>query len=358
MEEDAGYYHGERWSGVSGQDMNILILGGTRFVGRHIAEVALARSHQVTLFNRGQSDPHPGIAVEQVRGNRDGDLAALHGRRWDAVIDTSGYVPRIVRASVELLAPTVGHYTFISTASVYARGRAGIPVNEHASLETLEDETREDYEDPKAYGGLKVLCEQAVTQMMPSRVLIPRLSLVVGPRDPTDRFTYWATRVARGGAILAFDHPDRTVIPFIDARDAAQWIVAGIEEGRTGIFNVGGHPGITIGEVLETCRSVSGVRDATFVWVREEFLLKHSVTPWVELPLWVPRGRDYLVGLDSTKAVSTGLRLTPLAKTVRDILTWDRTRPAAADRRAGMASDREAQLLQRWQTAPTMPLKE
>ncbi len=219
--------------------MNILILGGTRFVGRHLAEAALARGHRVTLFNRGQSDPNPGIDVEQLRGDRDGDLSALRvsaqrkRRRWDAVIDTSGYVPRIVRASVELLAPAVGHYTFISTANVYANVKRDGPVDEHASLQALEDETREDYEDPKAYGGLKVLCERTVTNVMPDRALIPRLSLVVGPRDPTDRFTYWPTRVARGGAILVFDRPDRPVTPFIDARDAARWIVVSIEVGRT-----------------------------------------------------------------------------------------------------------------------------
>ncbi len=337
--------------------MNILILGGTRFVGRHLAEAALARGHRVTLFNRGQSDPNPGIDVEQLRGDRDGDLSALLPggpgvrRRWDAVIDTSGYVPRIVRASVELLAPAVGHYTFISTANVYASVKRDGPVDEHASLQTIEDETREDYEDPKAYGGLKVLCERTVTNVMPDRVLIPRLSLVVGPRDPTDRFTYWPTRVARGGAILVFDRLDRPVTPFIDARDAARWIVVSIEVGRTGTFNVGGRVGITIGEILETCRAVSGVREATFVWASEPFLRENGVTPWVELPLWVPLERDHFVKFDSSKAVAADLRTRPLAETVRDILAWERTRPPAVERRAGMTADREAELLRRWQAA-------
>lgn len=158
-------------------------------------------------------------------------------------------------------------------------------------------------------------------------------------------------RVARGGAILAFDRPDRRVTPFIDARDATQWIIAGIEEGRTGTFNVGGRPVITIGEVLETCRAVSGAGDTTFVWVSEAFLLKHSVRWWTELPLWLPQERDYLVGLDSTKAVAAGLRLRPLAETIRDILAWERTRPLSVDRQAGLALDREAGLLQQWQAA-------
>jgi 2'-hydroxyisoflavone reductase len=329
--------------------MNMLILGGTRFVGRHLAEAALARGHRVTLFNRGLSDPNPGIDVERLRGDRDGDLRALGGRRWDAVVDTSGYVPRVVRASAALLAPAVRHFTFVSTVSVYARVGPGERVYEDAALETLEDETREDYEDPKAYGGLKVLCERTVTHVMAGRAFIPRLSLVVGPRDPTDRFTYWPTRVARGGTILAFDRPDRPVTPFIDAHDAAQWIIASVEAERTGTFNVGGRPGITIGGILETCRVVAGAGDATFMWVSEAFLLEQGVTPWTELPLWVPRERDYLVGLDSTKAEGAGLRLRPLAETIRDILAWDCTRAITMERRAGLAADREAELVRRWQ---------
>ena len=326
--------------------MKILVLGGTRFVGRHIVEAALHRRHEVTLFNRGRSAPHLEIGVEQLRGDRDGNLAALRGRRWDAVIDTSGYVPRIVRASAELLAPVVDRYTFVSTASVYARVEPGEPIDERSALETLADETREDYEST-AYGGLKVLCERAVARAMAGRALVPRLSLVVGPLDPTDRFTYWPGRVARGGSVLAFDHPGRPVIPFIDARDAAQWIVASVEIGRTGTFNVGGRTGITIGEVLETCRTVGG-SDATFVWASDAFLLEQGVTRWTELPLWVPWERSGLAMLDSTRALAAGLRLRPLEETVRDVLVWDATRPQGGHRRAGLAPDREAELLRRW----------
>lgn len=331
--------------------MNILILGGTRFVGRHIAEAALARGHRVTLFNRGQSDPSPDIDVEQVRGDRDGDLTALRGRRWDAVIDVSGYVPRIVRASAELLAGAVGHYTFISTASVYAPTSRVGRVDEGTPTKMIADGTREDVEDTFVYGALKALCERAVERLMPNRTLVPRLSLVVGPRDPTDRFTYWPRRVARGGPILAFDTSDRAVIPFIDARDAASWIVAGVERGLTGTFNLGGTAGLTIGDVLETCRTVSGVPDASLVWVSEPFLLEHGVRPWTELPLWVPREREDLVGLDSTKAVAEGLRPRPLGKTIADTLAWDRTRPADAEPRAGLAAEREEELLRLWQGA-------
>lgn len=329
--------------------MKILILGGSRFVGRHIAEAALARGHRVSVFNRGHSDPNPDIDVEQLRGNRDGDLNALRGRRWDAAIDVSGYVPRIVRASAELLASAVDHYTFISTASVYASPKARDRVDEQAPIRTIDDESREDYLSPDAYGALKALCERAVERAAPGRALVARLSLVVGPRDPTDRFTYWPHRVARGGSILAFDHPERIVLPFIDARDIARWIVPSVEAGRTGTFNLGGRPGVTAGEILETCRAVSRAPDASFVWVDEAFLLEHGVKPWSEIPLWVPRGGDDLAGLDSTKALGAGLQLRPLAETAADTLAWDRARPQDTALHAGLTAEREAELLTLWQ---------
>ncbi|HKX19234.1 MAG TPA: NAD-dependent epimerase/dehydratase family protein [bacterium] len=329
--------------------MDILILGGSKFVGRHIAEEALARGHRVSVFNRGQSDPNPDIDVEQLRGDRDGDLNALRGRRWGAAIDVSGYVPRIVRAAAELLASAVGHYCFISTASVYASPKAQDRVDELAPLRTIEDESREDYLSPDAYGALKALCERAVERAAPGRALFARLSLVVGPRDPTDRFTYWPRRVARGGSVLAFDHPERVVLPFIDARDIARWIVPSVEVGRTGTFNLGGRPGVTIGEILETCRAVGRVRDASFVWVDESFLLQHGVKPWSEIPLWVRRGGDDLAGLDSTKAFGAGLRPRPLAETIADTLEWDRARPADTALRAGLAPTRESELLRLWE---------
>ncbi|HLW47746.1 MAG TPA: NAD-dependent epimerase/dehydratase family protein [bacterium] len=330
--------------------MKMLILGGTRFVGRHIAEAAVLRGHCVTLFNRGQSDPNPTLDVERLVGNRDGDLEALRGRRWDAAVDVSGYVPRIVRASAEMLAPAVQHFTFVSTASVYA-GAPGDRVDETTSTRTIEDETREDYQDPAAYGALKALCERAVERVLPNHTFIPRLSLVVGPRDPTDRFTYWPRRIARGGRILAFDRPDRVVIPFIDARDVASWVVAGVEAGRTGAFNVGGKMGVTIGEVVETCRTVARVPGAPPTWVSETFLLQHGVKPWIELPLWVPRERDDLTGLDSTRAAAQGLRLRPLANTIADTLAWDGARDPHVSPKAGLTAEREAELLRLWDSA-------
>ena len=189
--------------------MNLLILGGTVFLGRHLVEAALARGHAVTLFNRGQHNPDLFPEVERLRGDRDGDLQALEGRRWDAVVDTCGYVPRVVRASAEMLAPNVDHYTFISSISVYAdTSKPGI--DEQAPVGTLDDPTTEEVTG-ESYGPLKALCEQAAEAAMPGRVLNIRPGLIVGPHDPTDRFTYWVRRVAEGGEVLAPGNPHAPV---------------------------------------------------------------------------------------------------------------------------------------------------
>ena len=199
--------------------MKLLILGGTVFLGRHLVEAAQARGHQLTLFNRGQHNPELFAGVEKLRGDRSGDLSALRGRRWDAVIDTCGYIPRIVRASAELLADAVDHYTFVSSLSVYAdTSRPGI--DESAPVGQLADETVEDITG-ETYGPLKALCEQAAGRALPGRVLTVRPGLIVGPHDPTDRFTYWPVRVARGGALLAPGRPERRVA-FVDVRDLAE----------------------------------------------------------------------------------------------------------------------------------------
>jgi len=176
--------------------MKILILGGTVFLGRHLVDAALARGHEVTLFNRGQHNPELYPDVEKLRGDRDGDLMALEGRRWDAVIDPSGYVPRIVRASAALLAPNVGHYSFISSVSVYGDTRTP-GMDESTPVATMEDPTNESVQE--YYGALKALCEQSVEAAMPGRALSIRAGLIVGPHDPSDRFTYWPRRVAQGG---------------------------------------------------------------------------------------------------------------------------------------------------------------
>ncbi len=214
--------------------MDLLILGGTGFLGRHLVERALAYGHRVTLFNRGLSGPDLFPEVETIRGDREGNLSALRGRRWDAVIDTCGYVPRVVRASAALLAGAVDHYTFVSSISVYSDAiepgaDEGAPVKELADP-TVEEVTGE------TYGGLKALCERAAEEEMPGKVLNIRPGLISGPHDPTDRFTYWPRRISAGGEVLAPDRLERRV-QFIDVRDLAVWIVKMSAERRTGTYN-------------------------------------------------------------------------------------------------------------------------
>src|SRR5712691_1788013 len=275
--------------------MKLLLLGGTMFLGRHIVENALTRGHEVTLFTRGQHNPELFPDVEKLKGNRDGDLTALEGRHWDAVIDTSGYFPRVVRASAELLADAVNHYTFISSISVYAEfSKPG--KDESSAVGTLEDQTVEEITET-TYGPLKALCEQAAEAVMPGHTLTIRPGLIVGPHDPTDRFTYWPHRVAQGGEILA---PGKGLqhVQFIDVRDLAAWTVRMVEANHTGTYHATGpEHTLTMQQFLEECQSVIG-SDAHFTWVSEAFLLDKEVDPYVELPLWVPANDPDSVGFE------------------------------------------------------------
>jgi 2'-hydroxyisoflavone reductase len=325
--------------------MRLLILGGTVFLGRHLVEAALQRGHTVTLFNRGQHNPDLFPPVEKIHGDRDGGLDALHSRQWDAVIDTCGYVPRIVRLSVQLLAGAVKHYTFISTISVYAE--PFFPgMDENASLGKLEDESVEQITG-ETYGPLKALCEQAAEDAMPGRALIVRPGLIVGPHDPSDRFTYWPARLARGGEVLAPGGPQRPV-QIIDARDLAEWVLKMVERQVTGVFNATGpdYP-LTLGKLFETCQSVAGSQ-ATLTWASDEFLLAQGVAPYTDLPLWLPEEYAAQDMVSIAKTLSAGLKFRPLEQTVRDTLAWDRTRPPDAPRRNCLTAEREAALLQAW----------
>src|SRR5262245_15355911 len=238
--------------------MQILVLGGTQFLGRHVVEAALARGHDVTLFNRGRTRPELFPPLEKLRGDRDGDLAALAGRSFDAVVDTSGYVPRIVRETIDALGD-VGHYTFVSTMSVYPEdGRAP---GENTPVAQLEEETEEI--SLASYGPLKALCEEAVRDRA-TAAFIPRPGLIVGPWDPTGRFTYWPERVAAGGTVLAPAPPDQPV-QVVDVRDLADWIVDAAEQGLTGTYNAIS-PSFSLAALLETCRRVAE-SNAEFVWI-------------------------------------------------------------------------------------------
>ncbi|HLI08107.1 MAG TPA: SDR family oxidoreductase [Ktedonobacteraceae bacterium] len=321
--------------------MKLLILGGTVFLGRHIVEAALARGHEVTLFNRGQHNSDLFPEVEKLRGDRDGGLSALESRYWDAAVDTSGYFPRVVRAAAEKLAGSVDRYSFISSISVYSDfTKAGM--DERAPVGTLQDEGVEEI-TAETYGPLKVLCERAAEQAMPGRVLIVRPGYIVGPHDPTDRFTYWPYRVARGGAMLAPGKPD-SPLQFIDVRDLSSWIVRMIEDRQTGVYNATGpNYTLTMQDLLETCRKVSG-SNARFVWVSESFLAEHNV----ELPIWAPSRETGVATVDCNKAFEAGLVFRPLSSTVRDTLGWREAAMPSVPLRAGLRPEQEARLLQAW----------
>jgi 2'-hydroxyisoflavone reductase len=328
--------------------MHLLILGGTRFLGRALVEAALARDHQVTLFNRGQSNPDLFPGLEKIAGDRDGSLAALKGRRLEAVIDTCGYVPRVVRQSAQLLADDVEHYTFISSLSVYAD--ASQPgVDESAPLGTLQDESIEQV-NGETYGPLKALCEAEVERALPGQALIIRPGLIVGPHDHTDRFSYWPWRLAQGGDVLAPGRPERGV-QFIDVRDLAIWVLAMVAARASGVFNAASPSGMwSMSQVLETCQQASG-KDANLVWVPEDFLLEHQVGPWMEMPLWIPESNPENNGFfafDVSKAQGAGLAFRSLGETVNDTLVWLGTRPTGHEWQAGMKPEREKALLSAW----------
>lgn len=338
--------------------MKILIIGGTVFLGRYLVEAAQARGHEVTLFNRGLHNADLFPDVEKLRGNRRGNMDALKGRRWDAVIDTCGYTPATVGATARLLADAIEHYTFISSISVYAQfPLAGY--DESAPVGTITDEQTAEAEGfdtgerataisyGELYGPLKARSERAVEDALPNRTLVIRPGLIVGPHDYSDRFTYWPVRVAAGGEVLAPGRPARHV-RVIDVRDLAEWNVRMTEERRTGIFNASGADGLTMGQLLDACRATSGSSDASFTWVDEEFLLAQEVGTWVELPLWT---RDEDAGIfeaRNDKASAAGLTFRPLNATIADTLEWARARPADTEWRAGMKPEREREVLRAW----------
>ncbi len=325
--------------------MKLLIIGGTRFLGRALVETAVAGNHQITLFNRGQSNPDLYPEIEQIHGDRDGGLAVLNGRSWDAVIDTCGYVPRLVGDSARFLADAVDHYTFISTISVYANP-AQHNIDEQSLVGTLEDETVEEI-DGGSYGPLKVLCENVVTEAMNGRALHVRSGLIVGPHDPTDRFTYWPERVARGGTVLAPGSPEMPV-QFIDVRDLAAWTLKATEARLHGAYNITGPAfKLSMQAVLETAKATSQ-SDAQIEWVSDEFLLVNEVGAYTEIPLWVPSDYAGFGAVNINKGLAAGLRFRPLADTIRDTFAWSQTRPADYQWRGGMTPERETELLNAW----------
>ncbi len=332
--------------------MHLLILGGTLFAGREIVEAALTRGHRVTLFHRGTTNAALFPEAEHLLGDRDGGLGILDGRRFDAVIDTCGYLPRIVRASAQKLSRAVAHYTFISSVSVYA-DHSTPGTDESSAVGTIDDPADETF-NGETYGPLKALCERAVDDTFSGSVLHIRPGLIVGPHDPTDRLTWWTRRIAAGGEVLAPGDPAARV-QMIDARDLAQWTVRMVEAHATGVFNaLGPATPLTLGRVLESCRSVVG-GDARLTWVAESFLLERGFAPWTELPVWVPAAMAGFMRVDASRAHAAGLTFRPVEETIRDLRAWDVSTPIETRPKkpglpftVGMAPQREAELLAQW----------
>jgi 2'-hydroxyisoflavone reductase len=334
------------------EPMRLLILGGTGFIGPHQVRYALARGHRVTVFNRGrQKEPWP-APVEQLLGDRDGDLKALEGRDWDVCIDNPTSLPIWVRDVARVLKGHVGQYVFISTISVYAASDR--PADETAPLavykgaDPMAETTKSLNADRRLYGPLKAQCEkEAQAQYGEAATTIIRASLIVGPNDETDRFTYWPARLARGGDILApGDGSDP--VQFIDVRDLAEWTIRVAEERTTGVFNAAGpdHP-ITMDQMLAGIARGIQVHPK-LVWAPKAFLTENNVSPWGDMPVWIP-GQGETFGFhrrDIRRAIAAGLTYRPLPLTAADTLAWLRTSPERqAELRAGLIPEREAALL-------------
>jgi len=352
-----------------GAKKKILILGGTGFLGPAVVQAAQARGHSLTLFNRGKTRPELFPNVEKLRGDRDPDkgegLKALKGRKFDAVVDTSGYYPRIVRASAELLAPNVKQYLFISSVSAYASDKTP-GEDESGPTAKMADPTLETMgKEYEFYGALKRLCEEAAEAALPGRVANVRPGYIVGPEDRSDRFTYWPVRFDRGGEMLAPGTPNDP-LQIIDVRDLAEWLVLLIEGNTNGVFNaVGPGQAWTMGAMLDTCRQVSG-KDTKVTWVPADWLEKQGETGDVRLPIYMPpTGNSAGTHLRSNaKAVKTGLKFRPVDVTVRDTLAYFKSLPEErrSKMRAGLPPEREGELLALWakaqaggKTAPTTP---
>jgi 2'-hydroxyisoflavone reductase len=324
--------------------MNILIIGGTKFLGRHLVDSALARGHNVTLFNRGKTNPGLFPQVETILGDREHDIEKLSGRAWDAVIDVAGYFPRIVRLSATSLERSVNQYVFISSISAYADFKK-VGIVESDPVGKIEDETIEEITG-ESYGPLKALCEKAVQDTYGKRGLVIRPGLIVGPNDPTDRFTYWPVRVARGGDVFAPEKPD-VPVQIVDVRDLADFTINLIEAKASGIYNATGPDHVlTLGALLEACKQVSH-SDAVFHWASVDFMKANKVEEWSDMPVWVPDNEENqgFSRVDVSKAIKAGLKFRALADTVRDTLAWANTRPADHEWRAGLKAEREQELL-------------
>ena len=327
--------------------MKLLVIGGTLFLGRHLVDAARAGGHDVTLANRGQTNADLFPDVARMVIDRDNDISALEAGEWDAVIDTCGYIPGHVRNVAELLADRVGHYTFVSSVSVYTD--VSTPgVDEGSPVGVLDDPTVTEVTG-ETYGPLKVLCENVVRDVYRERALIVRPGLIVGPHDPSDRFTYWPRRFDLGGDAIVPDWRDMPV-QLADARDLAEWMVRAADARASGTFNgTGPDAPWTLAEMVDACVRAAGDNAANPVWVDEAFLLEHEVAPWGELPVWLPSQSEHagMLAVSVDRAVAAGLTFRPLDEVVRDTLEWDRTR-RDQPLRGPLTAEKEADVLAKW----------
>ncbi len=334
--------------------LRILILGGTGFTGPFQVQYALSRGHKVTTFNRGKT--HPGELpheVEQLIGDRNGQLDALKNRQWDVVIDNPTTLPVWVRDAAQILKGNVDRYVFISTISVYQDSKTGL--DEKSPLQSYDgaDPYKETLESMKAngfklYGPLKVLSEKEAEKWFPGKTLIIRPGLIVGPRDESDRFTYWPVRIDRGGEVLAPGKPQDSV-QYIDGRDLAEWTIRMAENGETGIYNATGPANpIGIGATLDGIKAALK-SNATFTWAAERFLTDQKVQAWSDMPVWAGAD-DGITRTSISRALSKGLTFRPLDETARDTLEWFKSRPLdrQAHMKAGITPERETEVLAQW----------
>lgn len=327
--------------------LKLLIIGGTKFVGRHITETALKRGHDVTLFNRGISNNALFPQVKKLKGDREkGDVAALENKSWDIVVDVCGYRPEDIRPLAKALSANVGRYLFVSTISVYKDFTIS-GINEDYPLSVMPEKSGRDI-TRETYGPMKVLCEKEVAEIYPNRHLIIRPGLIAGPYDPTDRLTYWVHRILEGGQVLVPAPPERPM-QFIDARDLAEWILDMAEKDTAGIYHATGPAqALTMKDFLVECKRLSS-QETENVWVEEKYLQESGIEPWQELPLWHPAEEfKHLMQIDISRALSQGLKYRPLVQTLRDTIAWASMRPLDYQWQAGLSSDKEARILREW----------
>ncbi len=333
--------------------LKLLVLGGTGFIGPHMVRYALARGHEVTLFNRGRSNTDLFPDVEKLVGDRNNDLESLRGRRWDVCMDNNASYPNWVELSTEFLRDSVDRYFYVSSRSAYS-DLSSVPMTAEAPTFTYETAGVEPGAENLPYGLRKALCERQVRSVFGDRANVVRPGLIIGPGDNTDRFTYWPVRIDRGGEVLSPGNPSDTV-QIIDARDLTEWMVRMAEHGQTGVFN-GVGPAIPrpMEQLLYGIRACTSA-ETTFTWVPYEFLNEQGIRPYSHMPVWMPPlpGREGFARFDLTPEIAAGLTYRPLAVTTQETLTFhfSRAPERQAELRAGVTPEREVEVLAAWHAA-------